>query len=966
MKWLDKLLRLGEDKNIIDESLINVDGRTAKRWDGRGKLPLTRKQWDSAIFTTSEQKQAFDSMESFVDLLEPRMVIDDPDGDGDYLLLKDLNSIGVGFELDPIVADGRSDHFMQDALDKVIGILREAIPSDAISPWMMQITMQDEASMDTFKRDIENYPLDAIKQSAFTQEWIKILKEHMDDVADPSGLFEDTMVSGGIWFARWRKVRVYIWRKLPQVKKDTGEGLPRVIANLSKRAEASGIKLTRLGSSAVYDWLSRFLVPAGEAYLSRSIDDRLRDHPYPGDTGLRMMGLFDDGCTGDLASMALHGTRPQSDDDGNWYLTGKPTRFVSVADPNKPPTIGLVSAEREHGDKRYALWDKMPLGSIWSQVIIFESEDVINQDIDILEKRTMGESEKVKAKREYIKSIRYRMARGDRILKSFMGVFVQADDLKSLDNKLLTVESWINSAGLNTISPHMDLLAQDSFIRALPFNFNRQHDNKPVIRRARKWFINQLAMLVPFYGRSRGTGKPGFLFFNRGGEPFTFDVLKDRVKNAFALILGPTGSGKSAMLNFMICQYIAFHNARFFVIEKGKSFYLLGKFLKKFGVKVHQITVTPNKPISLNPFNDACRLPEVTAEMYEQDQFDTMPTPGLVDDIAHPGKEVVHDEHDVEDDAEDSQRDELGEMLVAAITMITGGDEAELQLLRRYEQYHISLAIIDAGKRTIERGYTLPEDIVQSLRKMSQDVDKYTEKHRERLNEFADAMAQFCTGFRGKFFNVPGEQWPDADITIFDVGAMVSDQYSDMLGVSVVSMLNKIISIAERDQYTGRPIITLADEGHLTTTNPLIAPIVTNMTKMARKLNLWFWLATQNLKDFKDTSAKMLSNFEWWITMSTTQDEVDQISRFRNLTDDQKALLLAARKEPGKYTEGVVMSDNLLSLFRNVPPTISMALAQTEGDEKQARRAVMANHKATELEAAFIIAQDMRAKRKAS
>jgi len=180
----------------------------------------------------------------------------------------------------------------------------------------------------------------------------------------------------------------------------------------------------------------------------------------------------------------------------------------------------------------------------------------------------------------------------------------------------------------------------------------------------------------------------------------------------------------------------------------------------------------------------------------------------------------------------------------------------------------------------------------------------------------------------------------------------------------MVSMLNKVISIAEANQYSNRPIITLADEGHITTTNPLIAPIVTNMTKMARKLGLWFWLATQNLSDFKETSRKMLSNMEWWITMSTTQDEVDQIKRFKLLNEDQISMLLAARKEPGKYTEGVVLSDNLLSLFRNVPPALVMALAQTEGSEKAVRRELMEKYDCTELEAAYKVAEEMTAGRK--
>jgi type IV secretory pathway VirB4 component len=304
-------------------------------------------------------------------------------------------------------------------------------------------------------------------------------------------------------------------------------------------------------------------------------------------------------------------------------------------------------------------------------------------------------------------------------------------------------------------------------------------------------------------------------------------------------------------------------------------------------------------------------------------------------------------------------------MVLAAITMITGGEEKELNLLRRHERFDIMQAIIDAGKRTIERGYTLPEDISESLKKMSEDHDGYSAERRARLREFSDNMQFFCTGVRGAFFNRPGEAWPDADVTIFDIGMMTSDQYSDMLGVSMVSMLNKVISIAEANQYNNRPIIALADEGHITTTNPLIAPIVTNMTKMARKLGLWFWLATQNLSDFKDASRKMLSNMEWWITMSTTRDEVDQISRFKDLTKEQELLLLAARKEPGKYTEGVVMSDRVLSLFRNVPPALAMALAQTEGHEKVERKRLMDKHGISELEAAYMIADEMRKQRKA-
>ena len=49
--------------------------------------------------------------------------------------------------------------------------------------------------------------------------------------------------------------------------------------------------------------------------------------------------------------------------------------------------------------------------------------------------------------------------------------------------------------------------------------------------------------------------------------------------------------------------------------------------------------------------------------------------------------------------------------------------------------------------------------------------------------------------------------------------------------------------------------------------------------------------------------------------LALEEDDVEQISRFRTLTPEQRAMILSARKSPGKYTEGTVMSGYLLNLF---------------------------------------------------
>ncbi|MDE0249457.1 MAG: hypothetical protein OXK72_00405, partial [Gammaproteobacteria bacterium] len=76
----------------------------------------------------------------------------------------------------------------------------------------------------------------------------------------------------------------------------------------------------------------------------------------------------------------------------------------------------------------------------------------------------------------------------------------------------------------------------------------------------------------------------------------------------------------------------------------------------------------------------------------------------------------------------------------------------------------------------------------------------------------------------------------------------------------------------------------------------------------------------------------------------------------------QRNLLLSARKEPGKYVEGVVLSDQMEALFRSVPPPLTLALAMTEKHEKAERAAIMRERGCTELEAVHEMARRIRAR----
>ncbi|WP_221892289.1 hypothetical protein [Teredinibacter haidensis] len=139
----------------------------------------------------------------------------------------------------------------------------------------------------------------------------------------------------------------------------------------------------------------------------------------------------------------------------------------------------------------------------------------------------------------------------------------------------------------------------------------------------------------------------------------------------------------------------------------------------------------------------------------------------------------------------------------------------------------------------------------------------------------------------------------------------------------------------------------------------LLAPYLVKIVKMWRKLGAWLWLATQNMEDFPNSAKKLLGMFEWCIAMVCPKEQIEQIARFKDLTLEQKSMLLAAHKEPGKYTEGVIIADKVQALFRNVPPPIALALAMTEKHEKRERAKIMEEKGCSELEAVLEIASNM-------
>lgn len=93
------------------------------------------------------------------------------------------------------------------------------------------------------------------------------------------------------------------------------------------------------------------------------------------------------------------------------------------------------------------------------------------------------------------------------------------------------------------------------------------------------------------------------------------------------------------------------------------------------------------------------------------------------------------------------------------------------------------------------------------------------------------------------------------------------------------------------------------------------------------------------------------------VAICLEKDEVSEVTRFKKLSPEQINLITSVRKENRKYTEGVVLASKMEALFRVVPPSLYLALAMTEPEEKAERAIIMQEFGISELDAAIKVAE---------
>lgn len=906
----------------------------------------------------------------------------------EMLLLEDHVSVAAIWELDPVRSEGVDSEYMANIEAQIIaatgGVLEK---SGKEGQYVLSFYTQDEFSLASDLEKIKASIHPRHKDSALAKEYLRSMERMFSGMESEQGLFKETMRKGGDDSASsmkpyrggLRKHYVTLYRRV-RLNNRNGEQKIREaeihsLNNMRGVIEAAigdFASIRRMNREGFYNFLVRFL-NYKPSCTGGDINRLLRENPCPPEELMPLDGEF--------AQSLLHSKIETKSEQGVIEFDGSPCRFLQIERMNSIPKNGALTAEQynQHTNEVTTCFDKFPAGSIFVQHIIFEDSDEKRDELNLLEKKSRHIDEEAQLTNKQCKDAVTQIVKGRFLYKCEMGVYLFADNYKQLD--LYTEKTKVvlsNELSLKAISPENNLFPIKSFLRNLPLVYDPYLDKRR--ERGRSLWYHHLARLMPILGRTRGsisrTNKVCCVNFNRRGEMILFDPL-DYDGNAHMTLLGPSGLGKSATLNKMIVELILFKNARIFIAEAGESFDPLMDFLETENMDVQRINIgvgENSKPVA--PFgnakkarddyltdvaDDSVGLDAYLVKMLErvQDSYIYNEDVSPVNDNLTEAERLLDRAEKVKQTKErilssfeasqsnkssEEKKDYMGECIMIAKIMVTGGDAKEEERFCLQDVTFLTKAIVDAAAIADSNKEELvrPTHIEQALRIQANtykvdNLDSY-----KRLMEMADNMSLFTNSLRGKVLNQKAKPFRNCDCLHVELGLGQRGGNEDLLALSYLSMMNMINDIAESKSKVGddRPIYVITDESHLILRDRRISPVAVKIVRMWRKYGAWFLPATQDIEQsFKGEASAILSICEFFIALKPPQEDLEKLAEIARLNDDDIKLVKSARAEKHKFTEAVVINKTRgeSALIRIVQPSFLLALAGTEDSEKEER-----------------------------
>lgn len=871
--------------------------------------------------------------------------------ENNLFLLSDGISLGSGFELASIPAEATSNEHLEAVFRKIRDTFATVVPLHREDPWVMQMYVNDDYSLKPVLNHIARNIEPVIAETAFTQDYLARLDDLFTKMSRPEGLFLDPKTDAP-FRGRRRRVRVLFYRRYQQLETTRDKAFAEhqdVMGQIESKLRSPGLQLKRLTGKDYYQWWVRWFNPR-PSMTEGQVEDLLTQFPYPKDRAPAGFNL----------NQNIFFTPPESDDKG-FIFDGLKHRVLYVDGLKESPDIGLLSRERSQANPkhRYALLDRLPEGALYTIQVTFSNEEALDAHLLRLEKGIIGTSLKPQQVRDDIKTARDELAMGNRLFWVNQAVYYRAETEEEASTIEKALKDLFYEAKMPLIASHYDLHPLNSYLNALPFNFvptfARQY-----LRFDRLMYASELAALLPVYGRNQGARHlPCFTFFNRLGEPVLFDLLHNDFisQNSHMALFANSGGGKSVLIGWMINSLMAVKNARIVLFEMGNSFDRLLIHSKMHGKKTSQLLLSnqKDKAVPLNPFCDAYKaISEISENMTEVNAAK------LAEKLNQLKINQSQKASSEELACNEESRSYLAELTLALRTMITEANPREEETFTLADETILIEILSDAIIHSTNHGIPqmLTEHVLHAFERRL--IIETVPRKKDRIQDMADRLKSYViNGAKSRFFNVPTEPLDDFDIFHIDISAIKDDK--GKLALVMVSLLPRIMAMAERTQNDKRPMFLIIDEAHLQFEIDVIVSYATLIAKVARKLGLWLVPITQNIADMSSAKAtKILSLIETWIALGLDENELADIKKFKQLTPQQEALIRDIDSQKGLYAEAVLLGSRYQGLFRVIPPRYLLALLLNEKAEKAERYALEQQYDV--LKAAEIIGERLESK----
>jgi hypothetical protein len=174
-----------------------------------------------------------------------------------------------------------------------------------------------------------------------------------------------------------------------------------------------------------------------------------------------------------------------------------------------------------------------------------------------------------------------------------LNVILNDTDIESLNEKINRTNLAFSSIDKSqAVLETLDILP--IFISCLPGNSAENYHRLLVKNSNVGQFIN-------FSNFNRGYHK-GIVVKNRNGEPVLFDYFDSRLNSWNAIIIGPTGTGKSYLMQSVLLQLLE-QGVKVFGLDVGGVGNIGGSYKKMFSLlNGRYIELNVDNPIPLNPF----------------------------------------------------------------------------------------------------------------------------------------------------------------------------------------------------------------------------------------------------------------------------------------------------------------------------------------------------------------------------